>query len=64
MLNVMPFASRDLNTISETFQMRYYTKFYLKGHQKYKQSNFWLSKFTLGRIKIGTLGFSVFGLST
>ena len=26
--------------------MRYYMKFYLKGHKKYKQSNFWLSKFT------------------
>ena len=31
--------------INETFQMRYYMKFYLKGHQKYKQSNFWLFKF-------------------
>ena len=38
--------TRYVLTINETFQMRYCMKFYLKGHQKYKQSNFWLSKFT------------------
>ena len=32
--------------INKTFQMRYCMKLYLKGHQKYKQWNFWLSKFT------------------
>ena len=33
-------------TNNETFQMRYWMILYLKGHQKYIQSNFWLSKFT------------------
>ena len=37
--------TRNISTINKTFQMRYYMKFYLKGHQKYKQSNFWLSKY-------------------
>ena len=34
-----------LKTI-ESFQMRYYVKFYLKGHQKYQMSYIWLFKFT------------------
>ena len=33
-------------TTIESFRMRYYMYIYLKGHQKYKKSNFWLSKFT------------------
>ena len=29
-----------------SFKMRYCMNFYLKGHQKYEKSNFWLSRFT------------------
>ena len=42
-----PLPIRYIFTINETFQMRYCMKFYLKGHQKYNWSNFWLSRFTL-----------------
>ena len=30
----------------KSFKMRYCMNFYLKGHQKYEKSNFWLSRFT------------------
>ena len=38
--------TRYVLSINETFQMRYCMKFYLKGYQKHKKSNFWLSQFT------------------
>ena len=33
-------------TTIESSEMRYCMNFYLKGHQKYEKSNFWLSRFT------------------
>ena len=39
-------STRYALTINETFQMRYCMKFHPNRHQKYKQSNFRLSKFT------------------